>query len=77
MEYWVIDDAGRLVEPGALVNATPGAEREFVKPLLEVKTTPCETATELRTELLDRLGAVLRRIDEFGKRLVPFRGGQR
>ena len=39
VEYWVIDDAGRLVEPGALVNATPGAEREFVEPLLEVKTT--------------------------------------
>ena len=71
VEYWVIDDAGRLVEPGALVDATPGAEREFVEPLLEVKTTPCETATELRQELLDRLGAVLRRADDLGKRLVP------
>ncbi|WP_058997254.1 glutamate-cysteine ligase family protein [Haloarcula sp. CBA1127] len=71
VEYWVIDDVGRLVEPGALVDATPGAEREFVEPLLEVKTTPCETATELRKELLDRLGSVLRRADDLGKGLVP------
>ncbi|EMA29281.1 glutamate-cysteine ligase family protein [Haloarcula japonica] len=71
VEYWVIDDAGRLVEPGTLVDATPGAEREFVEPLLEVKTTPCETATELREELLGRLGAVLRQADDLGKRLVP------
>ncbi|WP_336337844.1 glutamate-cysteine ligase family protein [Haloarcula brevis] len=71
VEYWVVDDAGRLVEPGALVDATPGAEREFVEPLLEIKTTPCETATELHEELLDRLESVLRRGDDLGKRLVP------
>ncbi|AUG48824.1 glutamate--cysteine ligase [Haloarcula taiwanensis] len=71
VEYWVVDEAGRLVKPGALVDATPGAEREFVEPLLEVKTTPCETATELHEELLDRLGDVLRRADDLGKRLVP------
>ncbi|MFW5964936.1 MAG: glutamate-cysteine ligase family protein [Natronomonas sp.] len=71
VEYWVIDDEGRLVEPGALVDASPGAEREFVEPLLEIKTTPCETARELREELLDRVGAVLRRAEELGMGLVP------
>ncbi|MFM9598074.1 hypothetical protein ACKI1O_53420, partial [Streptomyces scabiei] len=47
VEYWVVDDRGRLAEPGELVAASPGAEREFVRPLLEVKTTPCETTAEL------------------------------
>nr|WP_175529217.1 glutamate-cysteine ligase family protein [Natronorubrum texcoconense] len=71
VEYWVIDDDGRLVEPGPLVDASPGAEREFVEPLLEIKTTPCETSTELREELFDRIGAVLERADELGRGLVP------
>ena len=71
VEYWVIDDEGRLVEPGSLVEATPGAEREFVEPLLEVKTTPCESTAELRAELLERLAAVLERADELDKGLVP------
>ena len=71
VEYWVIDDEGRLVEPGALVDAAPGAEREFVEPLLEIKTTPCETAEQLRRELLGRIEAVLDRADELDRGLVP------
>ncbi|MGB9963555.1 glutamate-cysteine ligase family protein [Halobacterium hubeiense] len=70
VEYWVVDEDGRLTEPGALADAD-GAEREFVEPVLEVKTPPCETAAELRTALLDRLRGVLRRADDAGKRLVP------
>ncbi|MCG1002558.1 MULTISPECIES: glutamate-cysteine ligase family protein [Halobacterium] len=70
VEYWVVDGDGRLTEPGALVDVE-GAEREFVEPVLEVKTTPCETTAELRATLLDRLRAVLRRADDAGKRLVP------
>lgn len=71
MEYWVVDEAGRLTEPGDLVHAADGVEREFVEPLLEVKTTPCETTAELRRELFDRLGAVLRRAAERDRALVP------
>jgi hypothetical protein len=71
VEYWVIDDSGRLVDPGELVGASPGAEREFVEPMLEIKTTPCETTRELRRELVGRIGAVLERADELGKGLVP------
>ncbi len=71
VEYWVVDSDGYLVEPGELVDASPGVEREFVEPLLEIKTTPCETTAELRTELFDRVGAVLRRADELDKGLVP------
>jgi gamma-glutamyl:cysteine ligase YbdK (ATP-grasp superfamily) len=71
VEYWVVDDDGRLVEPGPLVGASPGVEREFVEPMLEVKTTPCETTAELRAELYDRLRAVLDRAEDCGRRLVP------
>nr|WP_245902785.1 glutamate-cysteine ligase family protein [Salinigranum rubrum] len=71
MEYWVIDDEGRLVEPGDLVEVAAGTEREFVEPLLEIKTTPCETTAELEAELFDRLRRVLQRADELDKGLVP------
>ncbi len=71
VEYWVIDENGRLTEPGDLVDASPGVEREFVAPLLEVKTTPCETSAALREELLTRLERVRRRAEQEGKGLVP------
>jgi len=71
VEYWVIDDEGRLVEPGALFEASPGAEEEFVEPLIEIKTTPCESTAALREELYERVGAVLRRADELDRGLVP------
>ncbi|ELZ20588.1 glutamate--cysteine ligase [Halosimplex carlsbadense 2-9-1] len=71
VEYWVIDERGRLTTPGSLVEASPGAEREFVEPLLEIKTTPCETTRALRDELRERVTAVLDRADEVGKGLVP------
>lgn len=71
VEYWVIDSEGRLTDPDDLADAAPGVEREFVEPLLEIKTSPCETAAELHRVLLDRIGAVLRRADELDMGLVP------
>ena len=71
VEYWVVDSDGRLVEPEGLVDAAPGVEREFVKPLLEIKTTPCKTTAQLRQELLGRVRAVLERADELNRGLVP------
>lgn len=71
VEYWVINEDGELSQPGSLVEATEGAEREFVKPLIEVKTTPCETTKELRDELYARTRRVLEEADEVGKMLVP------
>ncbi len=71
VEYWVIDEEGRLTEPGDLVDAAAGVEREFVEPLLEIKTTPCESSTQLRKELLARIEAVLDVANEQGKGLVP------
>lgn len=71
VEYWVIDSAGQLTDAGPLVEAAAGAEREFVKPLLEIKTTPCKTTTAMRTELYDHIRRVLDRADELDLGLVP------
>jgi gamma-glutamyl:cysteine ligase YbdK (ATP-grasp superfamily) len=71
VEYWVVDGEGRLTGPGELVDAAPGVEREFVEPLLEVKTTPCETTAQLRRELFERVGRVLERAAELDRGLVP------
>ena len=71
VEYWVVDGRGRLTDPGSLVDAGPGVEGEFVAPLLEIKTSPCETTDELRAELLDRLGRVVEHAESEGKGLVP------
>lgn len=71
VEYWVVDGEGRLVEPGDLVDASPGVEREFVAPLLEIKTSPCESTAELRDELFTHVERVLRRADDLDRKLVP------
>jgi gamma-glutamyl:cysteine ligase YbdK (ATP-grasp superfamily) len=71
VEYWVVDSEGHLVEPGPLVAASAGVEREFVEPLLEIKTTPCETTAELRAELLERLRKVLAVAETHDMGLVP------
>ena len=70
VEYWVVDEEGYLTQPGALIDI-PGAEREFVEPMLEIKTTPCQSTADLRAELFERVRAALDRGDELGKRLVP------
>lgn len=71
VEYWVVDEMGQLTDPGPLVDAAPGVEREFVEPMLEVKTAPCTTTAELRTHLYDRLGRVSDAAADAGRRLVP------
>jgi len=71
VEYWVIDDAGRLTDPGDLTDAGEGVEREFIEPLLEIKTTPCESTDELRAEFYERLNRVLERAETQNKHLVP------
>jgi len=70
VEYWVIDETGALTQPGSLIDL-PGAEREFVEPMLELKTTPCTSTAELREELFERVRAAVDRGEELGKRLVP------
>ena len=71
VEYWVVDRKGNLVDSSPIAAASDGAECEFVEPLLEIKKTPCETTTELRRELYDRIHDAIQRANEMGRGLVP------
>ena len=72
VEYWVIDRDGALTTPGALTEDSEYAEEEFVFPLFELKTPPCETYADLRSTFVDQLDDILSRADKLDKLLVPF-----
>ncbi|MXV62925.1 glutamate--cysteine ligase [Natronorubrum sp. JWXQ-INN-674] len=71
VEYWVIDTDGELTSPGELAEVSEQTEREFVEPLFELKTPPCETIGELRTTFVEQLDGVLSKAASVDKRLVP------
>ncbi|QCC58680.1 glutamate-cysteine ligase family protein [Natrinema thermotolerans] len=71
VEYWVVDTDGDLVAPETLLDVSPGVDPEFVEPMLEIKTTPCESMPELREELLGRIERVADAARRQDKRLVP------
>ena len=71
VEYWVIDTAGELTPPGELAEISEQTEREFVEPLFELKTPPCETIAELRSSFVEQLDEVLSKAAAIDKRLVP------
>ena len=71
VEYWVVDRDGRLVDAEPLVDGSEGIDREFVEPMLEIKTDPCESTDQSRDELCDRIEDVLDRADSIDRRLVP------
>ncbi|WP_408956748.1 glutamate-cysteine ligase family protein [Natrinema sp. 74] len=72
VEYWVVDSDGTLTGPGALADMSDRTKRTAVEPLLEIRTPPSETVSELRTALVTELEAVLARAAELDRHLVPF-----
>lgn len=71
VEYWVVTDDGALTSPGTLTDLAEFVDPEFIEPLVEIKTSPCASMPELRDELHDRVGRVVRAARRDGKRLVP------
>ncbi|SEW27578.1 glutamate-cysteine ligase family protein [Natrinema salifodinae] len=71
VEYWVVDSDGNLTEPGPLAEVSERTEQEFVEPLFELKTPPCESVAELRSALVTELEDVLATAAEVDKHLVP------
>ncbi|MEY7851841.1 glutamate-cysteine ligase family protein [Natrarchaeobius sp. A-rgal3] len=71
VEYWVVDEDGALTDPGELTEYSEYVEEEFVYPLLEVKTPPCETYSALRSTFVELLDDLLVKADELDKMLVP------
>ena len=71
VEYWVVDESGALTTPGPLTDGSEYVEEEFVEPLLELKTPPCESYADLRSTFVTQLDDVLSQADELGVKLVP------
>jgi glutamate---cysteine ligase / carboxylate-amine ligase len=70
-EYWVIDPNGSLSDPAGLTDLSEHVVPEFVEPLLEIKTSPCESVTALYDEFVARLKWVLEEAGERDRLLVP------
>ncbi|WP_225334155.1 glutamate-cysteine ligase family protein [Halomicrobium urmianum] len=71
MEFWVVDESGRLTDGQYLADRHELIEPEFVAPLIEVKTTPHEREGALRRELRRTLQAAMSAAGSEGHRLVP------
>lgn len=71
VEYWVVDQTGALTTPGELAELSEYVEEEFVEPLFELKTPPCDTYADLRTTFVNQLYEVLVKADDLDKLLVP------
>ena len=71
IEYWVVDRDGRLVDPGPLLDGSEWIERECIEPILEIKTSPCDSTEQSQEELFGRIEGVLDRAKDTDRRLVP------
>lgn len=71
MEFWVVDESGRLSDGQYLADRHERVEPEFVAPLIEVKTSPHEREGALRRELRQTLRAATSAAESEGHRLVP------
>ncbi len=71
VEYWVVDQDGALTTPDALTEYSEYVEEEFVYPLVELKTPPCESFSTLRSTFVEQLDELLAKADDLDKTLVP------
>ncbi|MBX0297142.1 glutamate-cysteine ligase family protein [Haloarcula nitratireducens] len=71
MEFWTVDEQGRLTDGRALPKAHDRIEPEFIAPLVEVRTSPHETEDSLRRELQSILRTALTAARSEGLHLVP------
>ena len=71
LECWVVDGEGWLAAPGDLAETEPWLEREFAAPLVEVRTSPCESPAALADEFADRLDALREAAADRDLRLAP------
>ncbi len=71
VEFWVVDERGRLCDGRDIADAHERIDPEFVGPMVEVRTDPHESGAALRRDLQATLRAAIRAADRAGKRLVP------
>lgn len=70
MEFWSIDDDGRLKDCGELTEQVGFAEKEFVKPLYEIKTEPGKPKKVLK-QLRNRIKTSIEVARRKNIKLVP------
>lgn len=71
VEFWLVDGDGRLTPADEVISACDCVDEEFVDPLLEVKTTPCDSLSEVVAELTERVECVYDIARSRGEWLVP------
>jgi hypothetical protein len=71
LEFWVVDDEGRLTDGRDLADDHAGVEPEFVGPLVEVKTEPHGSAAALARDLRETVRDLLLSAEADGRHLVP------
>lgn len=71
VEYWVVDSDGSLTTPGELIDLSEYIDEEFVDPMLELKTPPCDSFDHLKRTFLQQLDELLDAAAARDKHLVP------
>lgn len=71
LELWAVDDRGRLTDGHPIAAAHDRIEREFVGPLLEVKTEPQDTVAGLERDLREVLRTAIAAAADRDSHLVP------
>lgn len=71
VEYWVIDEKGRLCSGADIVDSHDAVVPEFVDPLIEIQTSPYKDLAALRCDLQQTLRFVCTDAVARRKRLVP------
>lgn len=71
LELWLVDDDGRLRDCQELAEGHDRIEREFVGPLVEVRTAPHESEEALRRDVQRTLRTAIHEADSLDRKLVP------
>ena len=71
VEYWVVDETGRLCTGRDLLGAHEHVVPEFVESSVEIQTSPLDDESAIRRELQQTLRTVLAAAEARGKHLVP------
>lgn len=71
MEFWVVDESGRLCDGHDLTTVHDNAVPEFVESLVEVSTPPGDTVVNIAASLQDVLSRLLEEAAETDRKLVP------
>jgi len=71
LEYWVINQKGKLVSSEKLSEKLDFAEQEFIEPLVEIKTQPNKNFKEIEKEIISKLKELVRTAERQDQRIVP------